>query len=62
MAVLKHSKKYKILEIISTGKGIIPYEHIVDMKSFFITPDRDFWEKTKFFSELNFLVSLSKTQ
>ena len=53
MAVLKHTKlPYLILEIISTGKGIIPYELIVNMKSFFIMPDRDFWEKTKFFSEL----------
>ena len=49
---LNIQKKYKILEIISTGKGIIPYELTVDMKCFFITPDRDFWEKTKFFSEL----------
>ena len=49
---LNIQKKYKILEIISTGKEIIPYELIVDMKCFFITPDRDFWEKTKFFSEL----------
>ena len=45
-------KKNKILEIISESKGIIPYEIIVDMESFFITPDRDFWEKTEFFSEL----------
>ena len=45
-------KKDKSLEIISEGKGIIPYEIIVDMESFFITPDRDFWEKTEFFSEL----------
>ena len=49
---LSIQKKDKILEIISTGKGIIPYELIVNMKSFFITPDRDFWEKTEFFSEL----------
>ena len=45
-------KKDKILEILSEGKGIIPYEIIVDMEPFFITPDCDFWEKTKFFSEL----------
>ena len=45
-------KKDKILEIISEGKGIMPYEIIVNMESFFITPDRDFWEKTKFFSKL----------
>ena len=53
MAVPKHTKlPYLILEIISTGKGIIPYELIVNMRSFFITPDRDFWKKTEFFSEL----------
>ena len=49
---LRIQKEDKISEIISDGKGIIPYEIIVDMKSFFITPDRDFWEKTGFFSEL----------
>ena len=46
------NKKNKILEIISEGKGIIPYEIMVDMKSFFIKPDYEFWEKTEFFSEL----------
>ena len=45
-------KKEKILEIISEGKGIIPYEIIVDMESFFIKPENDFWEKSEFFSEL----------
>ena len=45
---LSIQKKDKILEIISTGKGIIPYELIVNME----TPDQDFWEKTEFFSEL----------
>ena len=36
------SFKEKTLEIISEGKGIIPYEIIVDMKSFFIKPENDF--------------------
>ena len=49
---LSIQKKDKILETISEGKGIIPYEIIVDMESFFITPDRDFWETIEFFSEL----------
>ena len=49
---LSLKKKEKILEIISEGKGIIPYEIIVDMESFFIKPENDFWEKTEFFSEL----------
>ena len=38
-------KKNKILEIIAERKGVIPYEIIVDMESFFIKPDKDFWEK-----------------
>ena len=49
---LSIQKKDKILEIISTGKGTIPYELSIDMESFFITPDQEFWEKTKFFSEV----------
>ena len=46
------NKKNKILEIIAEGKGVIPYEIIVDMESFFIKPDNEFWEKREFFSEL----------
>ena len=49
---LSIQKKHKYLEIISTGKGIIPYELIINMESFFIIPDQDLWEKTEFFSEL----------
>ena len=45
-------KKNKILEIIAKGKRVIPYEIIVDIESFFIKPDKDFWEKSEFFSEL----------
>ena len=45
-------KKNKILEITAEGKGVIPYEIIADMESFFIKPDKDFWEKSEFFSEL----------
>ena len=45
-AYLSSGKKNRILEIISQGKGVIPYEIIVDMESFFIKPDKDFWEKT----------------
>ena len=41
---LSNQKKDKILDIVSTGKGIIPNELIVNMESFFITPDQDFWE------------------
>ena len=45
---LSFKKKEKILENISEGERIIPYEIIVDMKSFFIKPENEFWE---FFSE-----------
>ena len=41
-----------MLEIVSEGKGVIPYEMIMDMLSFFITPEKDFWEKTEFYSHL----------
>ena len=40
------------MEKIEEGKGVIPYEIIVDVESFFIKPDKEFWEKTEFFSEL----------
>ena len=49
---LSSQKKEKILEIVSKGKGVIPYEMIIDMHSFFITPENDFWEKTEFYSDL----------
>ena len=51
-AYLPRYKKEKILTIIAESKGVIPYEIIVDMESFFIKPDRVFWEKSEFFSEL----------
>ena len=40
------------MEITAEGKGVIPYEIIVDMESFFIKPEKEFWVKTEFFSEL----------
>ena len=49
---LNSQKKEKILEIVSEGKGIIPYEMIIDMQSFFIIPEKDFWEKTECYSDL----------
>ena len=39
---LSLKKKDKILEIISEGKEIIPYEIIVNMKLFFIKPENEF--------------------
>ena len=44
--------KNNILNIIAEGKGIIPYEIIIDMNSFILKPDKEFWEKTEFFSKL----------
>ena len=50
---LSNEKKKEILEIIISGKGIIPYELIVQMDSLLLTPDDDkFWFKTEFYSEL----------
>ena len=49
---LNSNKQNRILEIISEGKGIIPYEIIVNMESFFIKPNNEFWAKSEFFSEL----------
>ena len=40
------------MEIVSERKGVIPYELIINMDSFFQTPENEFWEKTEFFSEL----------
>ena len=43
----------KVLDIVTSGKGIIPYELIVDMQFLLLTPDDEqFWNKTEFFSEL----------
>ena len=50
--IYRYAKKNKILEIIAVGKGVKPYEFIVDVESFFIKPDKEFWEKNKFFSKL----------
>ena len=49
---LNSEKSEKKLEIVSERKGIIPYELIIGMKSFFLTSEKDFWEKTEFFSDL----------
>ena len=43
----------KILDIVTSGKGITCYELIVDMKSLLLMPDDEqFWNKTELFSEL----------
>ena len=40
------------MELVWEGKGIIPYELITGMDLFFLTPEKDFWEKTEFFNNL----------
>ena len=46
-----HKKIHKFTK--SEGKGIIPYEKIVDMNSMFLTPENGvFFEKSEFFSDL----------
>ena len=43
----------KVLGIVTSGKGIISYELIVDMQSLLLTRDNEqFWNKTDFFSDL----------
>ena len=49
---LNSKKKEQVLEIASEGKSVIPYELIVNMDSFFETPENEFWGETEFFSEL----------
>ena len=49
---LNSKKKEKILEIVSERKGVIPYELIIGMELFFLTPENEFWENTEFFSDL----------
>ena len=43
----------KILDIISDGKGALPYEKIIDINSLQITPENVFFDHTEFFSNLN---------
>ena len=45
---LSLKKKEKVWEIISEGKGIIPYEIIADMESCFVKPENDFGKKVNF--------------
>ena len=49
---LPPSKKEKILKITCEGKGVIPYEIVTGMDSFFLQPENHFWSKTEFYSEL----------
>ena len=49
---LSPTKKEKILKITCEGKGVIPYEIVTGINSFFLKPENDFWSKTEFYSEL----------
>ena len=51
MALFEFFKKEKILKILSEGEGIITYEMINEMKSFFLTPKKDFLEKKDIYSD-----------
>ena len=51
--MLNQKDKERILDIISKGKGALPYEKIVDLNSLEITPEKEFFEYTEFFSKLN---------
>ena len=43
----------EILDIVAYGKGIIPYEKIVDVNSLSLTPENGiFFEKSEFYSNL----------
>ena len=46
-------EKDKILDIISKGKGALPYEKIADKNSLDLIPEKEFFEYTEFFSKLN---------
>ena len=49
---LNCKKKEKVSEIVSERKGVIPYDLIINMDSFFQTPENEFWKKTEFSSQL----------
>ena len=52
-AYLNSTKNETFLKIVSEAKGFIPYELIINMDSFFQTPENEFWEKNQnFFSKL----------
>ena len=49
---IKLSDKNKILDIIESGKGVMPYEKIRNIESLDSFPDGDFFDHTEFFSSL----------
>ena len=40
------------MNITCSGKGVIPYELVTAINSFFLKPENEFWSKTEFYSEL----------
>ena len=44
--ILTDEVKDRILNIIAEGKRIIPYEKIIDMNSFVLVPEKDFFEES----------------
>ena len=53
MEIFRRCTKKQNFRHHSEGKGIIPYEKIVDMNSMFLTPENNvFFEKTEFYSDL----------
>ena len=53
-AFLPPTQQEKIFKITceGKGKGVIPYEIVTGLNSFFLKPENDFWSKTEFYSEL----------
>ena len=51
-AFLPPTKQNEILKITCEGKGVIPYELVTGLNSFFQTLENEFWSKTEFYSEL----------
>ena len=50
---LNQIDKEKILDIVSQGKGALPYEKIININSLKITPQNEFFDHTEFYSKLN---------
>ena len=46
------NKQTEILNLTCSGKGVIPYELVTTITSFFLKPENEFWSKTEFYSEL----------
>ena len=46
------NKQTEILNLTCSGKGVILYELVTTINSFFLKPENEFWSKTEFYSEL----------